>query len=62
MRIATGAISHETSTFTPVTTDEASFFERHGRLEPDEIIGTFRGTNTPTGRIYRRGGRTRLLS
>ena len=49
MRIITGAISHETSTFTPVATTEESFSERFGRLEPGEIIDKFRGTNTPTG-------------
>ena len=49
MRIITGAISHETSTFTPIVTTEESFSERFGPLEPAEIIGKFRGTNTPTG-------------
>ena len=49
MRIITGAISHETSTFTPVPTTEESFFERFGVCESDEIISTFRGTNTPMG-------------
>ena len=49
MRIVTGAISHETSTFTPVPTTEESFFERFGVRESDEIIETFRGTNTPMG-------------
>lgn len=44
----TGAISHETSTFTPVATTWESYQERH-YLRAGEIIGTFRGTNTPTG-------------
>ncbi len=34
MRILTGAISHETSTFTPIPTTEQSFFERFGDLSP----------------------------
>lgn len=49
MRIVTGCISHESSTFTPSPTTEASFFERFGILSPAEIIQTYRGTNTPTG-------------
>ena len=49
MRIVTGAIVHETSTFTPVATTEESFFERFGVLKSEEIIDAFRGTNTPTG-------------
>ncbi len=49
MRIVTGAVVHETSTFTPVAITEQSFYERFGELEPGEIINVFRGTNTPTG-------------
>ena len=49
MRIVTGAISHETSTFTPVPTTEENFFERFGVRESGEIVETFRGTNTPMG-------------
>jgi len=49
MRVITGAISHETSTFTPVATTEESFYERFGVRRAEEIIDTFRGTNTPMG-------------
>ncbi|OGG56583.1 MAG: hypothetical protein A3F84_08770 [Candidatus Handelsmanbacteria bacterium RIFCSPLOWO2_12_FULL_64_10] len=49
MRVITGAISHETSTFTPVATARESFDERFGRLRGAEILSFFRGTNTPTG-------------
>ena len=49
MRIVTGAIVHETSTFTPVPTTKASFYARLGVLSPDEIITKLRGVNTPTG-------------
>ncbi len=49
MRIATGCISHETSTFTPVPTTRESFFERFGDVRGTDILETFRGTNTPTG-------------
>ncbi len=49
MRIVTGAIVHETSTFTPVATTEESFFERFGELKREEINDAYRGTNTPTG-------------
>lgn len=49
MRIVTGCISHETSTFTPVATSWESFFERFGDVRGEEIIRKFRGTNTPTG-------------
>ncbi|MBX3015377.1 MAG: M81 family metallopeptidase [Caldilineaceae bacterium] len=49
MRIVTGAISHETSTFTPVPTTWESFFERFGEARGAEILHKFRGTNTPTG-------------
>ncbi|MEZ4863608.1 MAG: M81 family metallopeptidase [Caldilineaceae bacterium] len=49
MRIVTGCISHETSTFTPVPTTWESFFERFGEVRGAEILTKFRGTNTPTG-------------
>ncbi|MDP6053435.1 MAG: M81 family metallopeptidase [Candidatus Latescibacteria bacterium] len=49
MRIVTGAIVHETSTFTPVPTTKACFYARLGVLSPDEIITKLRGVNTPTG-------------
>jgi len=49
MRIATGAFSHESSTFTPVPTDRASYELRFGYLRGDEVLTTFRGTNTPIG-------------
>ena len=49
MRIVTGCISHETSTFTPVVTTRASFFDRFGDVRGPAIIEKFRGTNTPTG-------------
>ncbi|MBI2194797.1 MAG: M81 family metallopeptidase [Planctomycetes bacterium] len=49
MKILTGAISHETSTFTPVPTTLESFDERFGHLRGREILDFFRGTNTPTG-------------
>lgn len=49
MRIVTGAISHETSTFTPVPTTWESFFERFGDVRGSAILSKFRGTNTPTG-------------
>ena len=49
MKIVTGAISHETSTFTPVETTRESFWERFGDLRGQEILDKLRGTNTPTG-------------
>ena len=50
MRVVTGAICHETSTFTPVATTWESYRnERFGYLEGDEIFTKFRGTNTPIG-------------
>ena len=49
MKILTGTISHETSTFTPVPTTMRSFSERFGELQPDQIIPAFRGANVPTG-------------
>ncbi len=49
MKILSGTISHETSTFTPVPTTIQSFSERFGELQPDQIIPKFRGVNVPTG-------------
>jgi microcystin degradation protein MlrC len=49
MRVVTGAISHETSTFTPVGTTWDSYRERFGYLRGAEIFTKFRDTNTPTG-------------
>jgi microcystin degradation protein MlrC len=48
MRIVTGAIVHETSTFTPVPTTRESFTERFGPLRGAEIFERFRNTNIPT--------------
>ena len=48
MRIATGGISHETSTFTLVETNLDSFRER-AYMHGAEITETFAGTNTPIG-------------
>ena len=49
MRIATGCISHESSTFTPVGTSYESFMERFGDVRGVAILKKFRGANTPTG-------------
>ena len=49
MRIVTGAFSHETSTFTPVPTDRASYESHFGFLRGEEVLTTFRDTNTPIG-------------
>lgn len=49
MRVVTGCIEHETSTFTPVPTTRASFFERFGEVRGPAVIEKFRGTNTPIG-------------
>ena len=49
MRIATGGISHETSTFTPVGTSIESAHERQGYLHGREILETYRDANTPIG-------------
>ena len=49
MRVATGALSHETSTFTPVQTTRESYEARQGFLRGDEILTHFRGANTPIG-------------
>ena len=49
MRVVSGTISHETSTFTLVPTNWQSFEERFGYLRGQEIIERFSGANTPTG-------------
>ena len=50
MRVITGAIGHETSTFTTVVTTWASYRDqRFGYLIGDEIISKFRGSNTTIG-------------
>ena len=56
MRVATGALSHETSTFTPVPTTRESYEARQGFLRGDEILTHFRGANAHR-RLYRRGRR-----
>ncbi len=48
MRVVVGGISHETSTFTPVQTTWISYEERF-LLRGDDILITFRNTNTPIG-------------
>ena len=48
MKVVTGGISHETSTFTPVQTTLDSYHERF-YLHGTELLETFRGTNTPIG-------------
>ena len=49
MRVVTGAISHETSTFTTVATTWENYEEHFGYLRGQKIIETFRNTNTPIG-------------
>ena len=50
MRIVTGAINHETSTFTPVeTTWESYRDERFGYLQGQELIAKFTGSATCVG-------------
>lgn len=48
MRVVTGGIAHETSTFTTVETDWQSYKERF-YLRGEEILNRFRDTNTPIG-------------
>ena len=48
MRIITGGIVHETSTFTPVKITWESY-TNHFYLAKQEILETFQGTNTPIG-------------
>jgi microcystin degradation protein MlrC len=49
MRIATGGISHETSTFTTVPTTIASAEDRQGYQRGQEMLDKYRGANTPIG-------------
>ena len=50
MRIITGGMVHETSTFTSVATAWESYRERpFGFLRGDDILSTFRGTNSMIG-------------
>jgi microcystin degradation protein MlrC len=49
MRVVTGAISHETSTFTTVPTTWESYHARFGYWLGSEILKKFRKTNTPMG-------------
>src|SRR5436190_9262932 len=47
-RVIVGGISHETSTFTPVTTTLESYRERF-LLRGQAMLQALRGTNTPIG-------------
>lgn len=50
MRVVTGSISHETSTFTTVQTTWESYRNRRfGYLRGEEVLGTFADTNTAIG-------------
>ena len=50
MRVVTGTICHETSTFTPVATTWESYRDEHfGYLRAEEILEKFHGTNSPIG-------------
>ena len=49
MRIATGGVSHETSTFLPTRTTIQDFVDGKGLFRGNEFIDWFRSTNTPTG-------------
>lgn len=50
MRVITGTIAHETSTFTTVATTRDSYRnERFGYLRGEEILSKFRGTNSAIG-------------
>src|SRR5881394_1842119 len=49
MRIATGGISHETSTFAPTPTTLRDFETGLGLFRGDAIVERFRGTNNCTG-------------
>ena len=50
MRIATGSISHESSTFTTVATDWHSYRnQRFGYRTGQEVLDFFRGSNTAVG-------------
>lgn len=49
MRIATGGICHETSTFATSLTTIAEFAAGFGLFRGPEIVNRFRGANTCTG-------------
>ena len=49
MRVVIGTICHETSTFTLLPTTRAEYEAHFGYLRGQEILTTFRGTNTPVG-------------
>ena len=50
MRVVTGTICHESSTFTPVATTWESYRnEGFGYLRGEEIFAKFRGSNSPIG-------------
>ena len=49
MRIVTGLIAHETSTFTTVETTRKNYQERYGDLRGSKILSACRGANKPTG-------------
>ena len=49
MRIATGGVSHETSTFVRTRTTIEDFKHRKGLFRGNEIVDRFRGTNICTG-------------
>lgn len=49
MRIATGGISHETSTFAPTPTALHDFETGFGLFRGDALLARFRGTNNCTG-------------
>ena len=49
MRVVTGALSHETSTFTQIATTRESYHERFGFLRGNDLLAKFRDTNSPIG-------------
>ena len=57
MRLFLAMMSHETNTFSTISTDRAQF-EARGLHYGGEIVETFRGTGTCLGR-HDRGGRAR---
>ena len=59
MRVATGGLSHESSTFTPVPTTVESYRERF-LLEGEEILSTFARDEYADRRLYRGCGSARL--
>ena len=54
MRVATGAINHESNTFSPVATTWQSYRnERFGYLQGEQLIAKFSGTTTSIGGVIR---------